>query len=370
MKVLMTADTLGGVWSYALELAAALGSHEVRIVLATMGAPLTPGQRADASSVGNLEIVESAFRLEWMDDPWDDVARAGEWLLQLEREHAPDVVHLNGYAHAALPWNAPVCVVAHSCVLSWWRAVHGESAPLTWARYRTAVASGLAAADTVIAPSDAMLYALGREYGTVQHARVIHNGRSAAAFPRRTKEPFVLAAGRLWDEAKNVAALEAVAPNLPWPVYVAGSADPPSTDGRTGPVTRTSRALGVLRIRELAEWMGRAEIYALPARYEPFGLSVLEAALAGCALVLGDIPSLRELWDGAALFVDPDDHAGLTIALRTLIDDADLRARTAAACRARALGYTSERMSRAYLDTYEALVSASHMPARRLACAS
>ncbi len=38
---------------------------------------------------------------------------------------------------------------------------------------------------------------------------------------------------------------------------------------------------------------GRGDL-RLPARYEPFGLSVLEAALSGCALVLGDIPSLRE----------------------------------------------------------------------------
>ena len=54
--------------------------------------------------------------------------------------------------------------------------------------------------------------------------------------------------------------------------------------------------------------MGRAAIYALPARYEPFGLSILEAALSGCALVIGDIPSLREIWADAALFVPSDGH--------------------------------------------------------------
>ena len=65
---------------------------------------------------------------------------------------------------------------------------------------------------------------------------------------------------------------------------------------------------GRLTPPQMARVVSRApSIYALPARYEPFGLSVLEAALSGCALVLGDIPSLREIWDGAALFVDPDD---------------------------------------------------------------
>ncbi|MEB3829625.1 glycosyltransferase [Phormidium sp. CCY1219] len=57
---------------------------------------------------------------------------------------------------------------------------------------------------------------------------------------------------------------------------------------------------------ELSHWYARAAIYAFPARYEPFGLSVLEAALSGCALVLGDIPRLREMWGDAAVFANPD----------------------------------------------------------------
>ena len=75
------------------------------------------------------------------------------------------------------------------------------------------------------------------------------------------------------------------------------------------------RHLGRLAPADLASWLGRAAIYALPARYEPFGLSILEAALAGCALVLGDIDSLRELWDGCALFVPPEDDDALAEAL-------------------------------------------------------
>src|SRR5436190_23853133 len=37
-RVLMTADTVGGVWTYALELARVLCEQEVEITLATMGA--------------------------------------------------------------------------------------------------------------------------------------------------------------------------------------------------------------------------------------------------------------------------------------------------------------------------------------------
>ena len=46
---------------------------------------------------------------------------------------------------------------------------------------------------------------------------------------------------------------------------------------------------GQLTTAEVRNVINTASIYALPARYEPFGLSILEAALSGCALVLGDI---------------------------------------------------------------------------------
>ncbi len=73
--------------------------------------------------------------------------------------------------------------------------------------------------------------------------------------------------------------------------------------------------------------MGEAAIFAHPARYEPFGLAVLEAAMAGCALVLGDIPTLRELWDGAAVFVAPGRPDRLGEALAALAaDEAGCRA--------------------------------------------
>jgi glycogen synthase len=106
----------------------------------------------------------------------------------------------------------------------------------------------------------------------------------------------------------------------------------------------------------MALWMGRASIYALPARYEPFGLTVLEAALAGCALVLGDIPFLRELWGECALFVSPDSSTELTEALSRFINDPMLRKRMARAARLRAGELSTDRMAREYLSAYARLL--------------
>jgi glycosyltransferase involved in cell wall biosynthesis len=103
----------------------------------------------------------------------------------------------------------------------------------------------------------------------------------------------------------------------------------------------------------IGEWYARASIYALPARYEPFGLSVLEAASAGCALVLGDIPSLRENWDGAALFVPPDDHCALTAAINDLINDPRRRALLAQGAVTRASRFSLGRMVDEYAALYD-----------------
>jgi glycosyltransferase involved in cell wall biosynthesis len=109
------------------------------------------------------------------------------------------------------------------------------------------------------------------------------------------------------------------------------------------------------------EWFARASLYVLPARYEPFGLSVLEAASAGCALVLGDIPSLRENWDGSAVFVAPHDEDALVRAIGELIDVAALRRDMAARAHERSKGFTVERMASAYAALYDEIAGVGHL---------
>ena len=349
----MSADTVGGVWTYALELAEALAAHDVEVVLATMGAPLSAAQRAELRGSRVARTYAESLKLEWMDDPWADVELAGRWLLRIRDEVEPDVVHLNGYAHATLPWGLPLLVVGHSCVLSWHAAVRGEEAPAAWNRYAETVAAGLAAADLVAAPTRAMLRELERRYHLRGERTAIPNGRRAAG-PVRPKEPLVFSAGRLWDEAKNVAALDRVAPRLPWPVALAGEVAP-------GQRPRHARLLGRLDRAATDDVLARAAVFALPARYEPFGLAALEAGLAGCALVLGDIPSLREVWGDAALYVDPEDDDALAAALTRLAEEPALRDDLAARAQERAALYTPERMAAAYADAYERLTMAARV---------
>jgi glycosyltransferase involved in cell wall biosynthesis len=270
-------------------------------------------------------------------------------LLSLSAQLQPDLIHLNNYAHGNLEWNAPVLMVGHSCVCSWWNAVHGTDAHAEWAEYRTRVRQGLQAAHMVVGVSRAMLRELQHWYGVASGA-VVYNSRGAEAYePARDKEDVVLSTGRVWDAAKNIATLDAAAATIHWPVYVAGEAQHPEGGRRT---LHRAFPIGKLSAEDLRPWFARAAVYALPALYEPFGLSVLEAALSGCALVLGDIPSLREIWGEAAMFVPPSDHEALALCVNALIAKQDLRDELGRRARTRLLSFTPERMANEYLGVY------------------
>lgn len=348
MRVLMTADGVGGVFGFVADLCRELGQVGVEVTVATMGPPLEEGQRATLRALPGVRVEERACALEWMPDPWADVDAASEWLLQVASKVRPDVVHLNGYAHAVLDFGAPKLVVAHSCVLGWWRAVHGEAAPASFTEYARRVRAGLAAADAVVAPTRAMLDSLRVEHGH-EGGSVVPNGVDPRAFRPGRKGPYFAAAGRFWDRAKNLKLLLDASPRLPWPVRVAG---PGSGDAE---LPSSVQALGVLPREALARLLASAGAFVHPARYEPFGLAPLEAAHAGCALILGDIPSLREVWGSAALFVAPDDAGALVSAAEQVARSPALRAELSAGARAAARRYTSAATAAEYLRVYRAL---------------
>lgn len=351
LHVLITADGAGGVWTYVRTLIDVLVPRGVAFTVAATG-PAPPACLSRLQALDGVRIVHRPYRPESTPAADVDVSRAGAWLLHLAAQRPPDVVHVNGYAHAMLPFGAPVIAVAHACVCSWFAAVTQAPAPREWNSYRARVAAGLRAAAAVIVPTRAMALALEREHGC-RGALVIPNGLPARnGAGRVAKAPLVLAAGRLGDEANGFAVLDRAAACVPWPIYAAGSLRRP--DGSLE-VPRALHVLGDLDADALAAWMDRAAIYAHPARYEPSGLAPLEAARAGCALVLGDIASLREVWEDAAIFVDPASDAALTGALARLAGDAVLRARLSAAARTRAARYTSERMAGDYEAVYHEL---------------
>jgi glycogen synthase len=334
-RVLMTTDKVRGVWTCSLELCRALSARGVRVDLALLGGPLSTARALEARDVPGLVLHESPSGAEVGD----------AWLLELEERLVPDIIHLHDVNHAELAWKAPTVLVAHGCPLPRCGELPDADAPERYSNSWHETTRGLRAAGCVVAPSASLLASLERHHGPFRSTRVIAPARRAEAFLPDAKEPFVFSSCRVWDETKNLEALEAIAPRLSVPVRIAGEASR----------IVQAESLGVLSPWELAGWMSRASVYVLPAREEPFGLSALEAALAGCALVLGDLPSLREVWGDAALYVHPDDVEGLAQALRWLMAHPTERECRANRARTRALTFTPRRMAEAYLEVYAAL---------------
>lgn len=357
MRVYLTADVVGGVWDYTATLASGLceAGHEVRV--AVLGSP----DRDRLSLLpGSAEVVAADYRLEWMPDAADDVRRAGEWLAADARAWGADIVHLNQMSYAVNDFGVPTVVAIHSDVLSWFSETRGMAAPAEWDDYAGSVRAGLAAATMVVTPSryqsELTRLHLGRGAD-----RVIHNGarpaphtRPPSGPPVSARQPVVVSVGRTWDEAKGMGVLDDAIGLLACEaldVHVLGATAGPNGERFAAKHVRTH---GPVPRSTVEGWLSRASVYVGASRYEPFGLAPLEAAMHRTALVLSDIGSFRELWDGCAEFFPGGNAAALADVLRDLARDPDRRDRLAEAARQRALdAFTADRFTAAYLDLYE-----------------
>lgn len=364
MHVLVTADTVGGVWTYTRELVTGLARRGARVTLVSLGEIPTPEQTAWMEGLRGLDFRPTAFRLEWMQDAEEDLALSMEYLASLVQEVKPDILHLNQYCYGALPEDVPRIVVAHSDVVSWWVNVHGEEPRETrWLRwYRETVARGLASASAVVAPSKWILEAVYAYYTRPVQGAVVYNGRNPGLFnPHGTKDDLVVTVGRLWDPAKQVTLVSQCEQSVP--VLVAGSDKHPDEVLRgvrpVFPARRRVQFRGPQSELQLAQLYARASMYAATSRYEPFGLAPLEAALSRCAIIANDIPTFHEIWGDTAVYFRYNDAADLARTIARLNADRDLRLTYANLAYQRARQrYTAERMVDDYVSLYESLVPA------------
>lgn len=351
----MTTDTVGGVWVYSMELCRALQKYGVEIHLAAMGAWPSEDQQKEVSALENVTLYKSDFKLEWMQDPWEDVEKAKKWITSIYHTVRPDVVHFNNYAQIENFWDCPIVTVFHSCVQTWWQAVKGTTAPANWNQYTQLVKDSLQESDVVVTPTKAILKEAREAHHFTTATKVIHNGREVEFSEEKEKENFILCMGRLWDEGKNLNLLSSIAQRLPWPVYIAGDNVNPNT-GEEVEVPNVN-FLGELPEAEVWDWMQRAAIFASPTKYEPFGIAILEAAKANCALAVSDLETLKELWHEAAAFFDPNNPKQTTKRILELINNEERRQELAAAAKKRSEDYNSKKMAEAYFSLYKELLT-------------
>ena len=335
MRLLMTTDAVGGVWRYGLDAARALETRGIVTTLAVIGPDPSPAQQTEAAG---LHVVATGLPLEWAGANEAIVTRGAREIAALGEGY--DVIQLNQPVFASLAdWPAPVVAVVHGCVATWWNAVEGDTPlpdDLEW--QAGLLRAGIACARATIAPTNAFAAALVRRHGLAAAPIAIHNGRAAHRAQAPTRADAIVGVGRLWDRGKNFALIDRIARQLPLPVELYGPLGGPNGE-RFEPAHVV--APGPVAADLVAERLATRPLFVAPSLYEPFGLAILEAAQAGCALVLADIATLRELWDGAAVFVDPRDDAAWVAALTGPLDRTEL----GDAARERAERYTIERMA-------------------------
>lgn len=353
MRILMTTDTIGGVWTFTQELAKGLLQQDCAIYLVSFGRIPSPAQlnwcrQMDAQWGDSFQYESSSLPLEWMEDNEHVFTDAAPSLLKRVAEFRADLFHSNQLCFGALPLEIPKIVTVHSDVLSWAECCRaGVLENSVWLdRYHQLVRPGLEEADLLIAPTHWMKGALERNYNLAREILVILNGRSIPTEETRPRKRSAITAGRVWDEAKNIGMLRNV--YAPMPLLIAGEArHMESAFARN----RNVLLLGSMENENLLNVFRECSIYICTSRYEPFGLAPLEAALCGCAVLANDIPSLREVWqDGAVYF---SDSASLSALLHQLNDSPFLLHSVQRASKGRACYLSAERMTRQYLHCFQ-----------------
>lgn len=337
--ILMTADAVSDAWDHAASLSMALAGGGWSITLVTLGPAPRQDQFLPLLGFDDIDLEITALEPEWRDLEGHDRPRVMEYMASLEERLHPDIVHLNSFREACAGWSAPVLVSAHDRVDAKSRVWRDVAPSALWRDYAADIAAGLGAADRWVAPTAAFRDTVARLYAPPRAGDVIPRG-IAPMEVSSAKAPIILAARHAEDEAASLHPLVGIDTPRDWTLRLA--------DG----LTRAERHAS---LRE-------AGIFIAAAPHAPFGMAVLEAAAAGCALVLADLPSLRDAWDGAALFIDPRDQEATTAALNRLARDSGARETLQAAALRRASRYSLAAEADAYERLYREILA---RPARR-----
>jgi glycosyltransferase involved in cell wall biosynthesis len=347
----MTVDAVGGVWRYAMDLAASLQPRGFEFLFVGLGPRPSDRQQREAAALGHFRWLDAP--LDWMVKSEDGLSGVGPQIADLARAEVVDLLHLNLPSQAAaIGTELPVITMSHSCVVTWFAGVRDEAVPVDWQWHHAVNRCGLLRADLALAPSRSHARMLEKAYGPIDKLHVVYNAtRSEETFG--PKNALVSAAARWWDDGKNGRLLDEAAASTSWPIMMAGPSTGP--DGQTLPI-RHAEHLGELSHADVMALMRRSSVFVSPSVYEPFGLAALEAARAHNALVLADIPTYRELWDGAALFADPRDAKALAAAIDRLCGDDDLRTQMADKAAERSRRFDLSSQAEAMAGLYDGLL--------------
>jgi glycosyltransferase involved in cell wall biosynthesis len=288
----------------------------------------------------------------------------------LRREH-PDLLHVQYTAPLGCP--VPVVVSVHD--------VSFEERPEYFPparvmQLRNTVRRTVRQAARVLTPSEFSAKRIRETYG-LDDARVtvIPNGVSAEFRPidsgiaRRSvhrdfglNNPFVLMVGDLQPRKNQlglIAAFEeliAAHPALPHELVLTGQnswyGSRVRARAEASPLRHRIRLTGFATDEQLLHLYNACDVFIFPSHYEGFGIPILEAMACGRAVACSNTTACVEVADGAAITFDPTSGREITLALRDLLLDAELRARMERLGQQRAAQFDWKDAGRRTLEVY------------------
>jgi glycosyltransferase involved in cell wall biosynthesis len=272
---------------------AAMG-HSVE-VLTQASVPMACSEKSDGATVRRFPIRMGGRAYPFAPSLW-------RYILQNSRGY--DVVHMHSYhGTAAIPAAlanvrrlvfTPHYLGSGRTALA--RAVHRP--------YHTVGTLLFKRADHIVCTTDAEVAMLKRDFpGAARKTTVIANGIDVEVIQRAAPidygKPLVLCAGRL-ETYKNVHMAVKALPYLEETIKLAIVGEGPASE----PLAHLADQLGVASRVNLVGgvpwpgvygWMRAADVFVTMSARESFGMSVLEAHVAGAHVVASDIPPHREL---------------------------------------------------------------------------
>lgn len=266
----------------------------------------------------------------------------------------------------ALPSQTARVVTIHDLC---WRRAPATMRRVTRLADAALMPSALRRADRIIAVSHATRDDLVADFpDAAGRVVVVHEAASGATRPHApdwlaanaVTAPYVLFVGTL-EPRKNLARLLRAFAQLPAAlastqlVVVGGGGwgdDALDRQARSTGIGARLRVLGQVDEAALATLYRDAACLAMPSLYEGFGLPLVEAMAHGTPVLTSNVASMPEVAGDAGMLVDPLDVASITHGLERLLGDAALRARLAAAARARSPQFSWARAARETLAVF------------------
>lgn len=347
-RVLIAADVRNSEWLYAEELTGGLSMLGTDVCFAALGSFLSPSQRAVLKRYRGVQVVEANYELP-VTQRWEknnDSQYSFEFLPKIAEQQRVDIAHLANCGYAAQSWPVPTVAVTHpfdSLIIS---SANDVNAGL--------LRRGLRNVSAVAAPSSAVFDLVSQKCGQALPGGPVYLGFSSPLYEPGAKQDFIMANAGTVQQSERLHRFSKIGKRTKWPVFVAGDF---AADWLQARDLRGLTTLGYLRQESLARWYSRAQFILSPLPDTSLDYSVIHAALCGCVPVLADLPESREVWEGAAVLVAPDDLEQFASIIDYYSARPAERRRLQIRARNRALCYSRERMARKYYGLYQRLLA-------------